>query len=488
MASAESDAGRAHDTPSPGLRWDRAETATLVAVLVAMFVAFQWKLRSVIITDMDEGTYLYAGQLIADGLVPYRDFLIAHPPLVPLLAAGWFETVGTTLMSARVAYLVLVLASTVPLYALTRRIGSHIAALIAIAAYMAGMLMLSNMGRTVRLEPAMNAFLIAAFAIRFLRPTSVPWTLVAGAALALGGFVKLNTVIPAGLLFIADFVWERPLAGVVRRWSLMTAGALLVLVPVLFWCFSQPHFARDVLESQVNRPRLGLELRGIYLMQNLRRFPPIALSLIAAAYFLLRSQDARLKILSFVTLGNAFLLVFAFRTFFSYYIVQVLPWIACLFSLVTDQVGARFLRERWRLASWVVVGTFAALAPIGYAEVYERHGATHVAGPQRILPLLEKRSGYLYSMYPAFALWSGRALYPWYHRADSLVGRINHWIGDDDFRKVFAGCSTLVLDVYELKEYPRARAFVEANFREEYRDDAWVVWQRRDSAPEVRPH
>jgi hypothetical protein len=122
-------------------------------------------------------------------------------------------------------------------------------------------------------------------------------------------------------------------------------------------------------------------------------------------------------------------------------------------------------------------------APAAYAVVYERHGVMHVAGPQRILPLLERNPGHgtLYSMYPAFGLWSGRRMSPWYYEADSLVPRINGWVKDGDFVRVFSESDALVLYTGELDEYPQASAYVKRHFQEAYRDEYWLVWLRAKS-------
>src|SRR5438105_15244303 len=75
------------------------EAATLVGLLLAVFGVFMVRLASVVISDMDEGTYLYAGKLVADGLVPYRDFLLGHPPLAVYLAAVWVKLAGAGVMA-----------------------------------------------------------------------------------------------------------------------------------------------------------------------------------------------------------------------------------------------------------------------------------------------------------------------------------------------------------------------------------------------------
>jgi hypothetical protein len=129
------------------------------------------------------------------------------------------------------------------------------------------------------------------------------------------------------------------------------------------------------------------------------------------------------------------------------------------------------------LSSATVVA-LGVIVPVAYAEAYERAGAYHVAGPRKIVQLLQGGQGYLYAMYPAFALWSGRSLYPWYDQVDSLVPRITGTAGDRDFLGVFAASTALVLFSGELDNFPRSKAYVETNFSREYQDADWSVWLR----------
>jgi hypothetical protein len=472
---AASDQERAEETGGyrPG------EVLTFLGFLALMCVSFVFRLRSVIISDMDEGTYVYAGQLIERGLVPYRDFMLAHPPLIAVLVAGWCHAFGCELMSVRLAYIALILLSTIPLYALVRRVSSsRSAALLTIVSYTSGMLLVANMGRTVRLEPLMNAFVIGAFACRFLRPRSPAWMSVMGALFACGLLVKVIAIVPAGLLLLTDLLWVRPWRDTLRRWLAAAAGAVPVLLPALLWCLKQPRFVEDVFLGQVNRPRIDVLLRCHYLAQNIARYPPILVGLVAALIYAATARDARVRSLAWVAVGSTLILVFGFRTFFNYYIVQALPWIACCLAIALNTFAERALGKRWFSISTALAAVWGVLLPLGYAEAYHRTGSFHVAGPLRILPFLRGGEGYMYSMYAGFGVWTGRSQYPWYYQADSLVPRINGWIGDRDFVKVFSGSTALVLFPGELDDFPLASEYVQANFTRAYRDADWSLWLR----------
>jgi hypothetical protein len=376
-------------------------------------------------------------------------------------------------------YIAIVLGSTVPLFYMVRRItASVVASFLSVVVYTSGMLMIANQGRTVRLEPMMNAFVVGAIASRFLWPRSLRWAAVTGVLFACAVLVKVVAIVPLGLLFLADMLWDRPWRGCILRWVVIGGAALAVLGPALAWCFAQPHFLQDVFQGQVNRPSIPLATKMHYLAQNGMRFPPVLLGLAGAAWLLARRVDIPLRSVAFIALGSAVTLLFAFKTFFNYYIIQALPWIAVSFASSLDVLMVRLIGERWVLLAAASVLLLGLGAPLAYAEVYERRGSMHVAGPRRILPLLGGHAGYIYSMYPVFALWSGRELYPWYYRADSLVARINGWIGDADFERVFEGSTALVLYPGETDDYPLARRYVETNFNRAYSDDDWVLWVR----------
>ena len=118
-------------------------------------------------------------------------------------------------------------------------------------------------------------------------------------------------------------------------------------------------------------------------------------------------------------------------------------------------------------------------APIAYAEYYDRTATSHVASPRRIVAELRKGQGCVYSMYPAFALWSEREICPWYYRADSLVPRINNWIGDREFRAVFERAGAVVLYAGELETYPEAARYLEQYFARAQVDQDWALWVRK---------
>lgn len=458
------------------------ERIALPGVLMLVFVGYLFRLSSVVVSDMDEGTYLYAGKLVSDGLIPYRDFLLAHPPLVAVLGAAWANLFGADVMPARLAYSVLILTSTVPLYVLTRSIGrSQLMGLIAVTGYTSGMLLLADMGRTIRLEPLMNAFLIAGFAGYFLRPDSARTRLLVGVCCGLATLVKLVAVLPVLFLLVGDLAFAWSGIRSVRLWLFAALGAGLILLPSSGWLLSQPHFIEDVLRSQLDRPGLPLAWRASALLQDFARDPMIPVGLVASGWLLIARRRRELSILALVSLGATVALVCAFRTFYGYYEVQVLPWIAVVFATSVTPLVRR-LSGRW--STPLLVGGVLLLAggiPVAYGEVYYRTAHDHVDSPARVVSNLRQGQGPIYSMYPSFALQSGRPLTQWYYSADSLVARLSGRIGDADFVEVFSRSQALVLWPDELAEYPAARHYVRDHFQLIHQDAYYALWTREPS-------
>ncbi len=457
----------------------RGEVLLLTGFLLVMFGSFLYRLASVVISDMDEGTYVYAGTLVARGSVPYRDFFLTHPPLSVMLLGGWIRLFGDDLMVVRLAYLTVILAGTVPLYLLVRTLArSRAAGLFGVAIYMAGMLFLADMGRTVRLEPLMNVFLIGAFACYLLRPDSPRARAAMGVLCALAVLVKLVAVIPLGLLVVGDLLWMRRGRRSLVLWTAAAAGAAVVAVPALIFLLNIDGFVDAVVRLQLQRPGLPLQTRVFYLRQDFVRDPLIPVALVAAAWYLLRGCDPRLRVVSLVSLGGTLALVFGFKTFFGYYLVQELPFMAIVVAVAAWAVLRRWA-ARWASPLLLAGAVTAALVlPLLYGEWYYRTAHDHVSGPARIVAELRGGDGYLYTMYPSFALQSGRQLYPWRYAADSLVPRITGRLDDNDFIRVFSGSQALVLYTDELADYPAARAYVEREFHRVYVDPYYALWVR----------
>jgi len=465
-----------------------AQIATVALCLAVLFLASLDRLRDLIVSEADEGTYVYAGRLVAAGRSLYSDFMLAHPPLLILFVAGVWKLLPG-LMAARVAYVLVITLGWIPLYGVGKIIThSHRASLAAVAITACGYLFAANMGRTVRLEPFANVFLFSGAWALYSRPRGRASNVLAGVLFGLGALVKLVAIVPVGLLFVADVAWPTHEAHASRnaervgRWSLVALGGALVLIPASIVLIRTPGFKEWAIDAQSHRPAAALGFRLYALGEGFARFPPYLLALVVSVAVVARSPSAAARAVSLVGLGTAILTAFAFRSYARYYVVLAAPW--SVLALV-EFVGRRWASTSPRAlaASWWSTMVLAGLVgPFAFSEGLYRFSSLHVLGPKRILPLLEHRSGFLLTRSPDFALYARRDLYPWYYVVDWFLPRETGRLGDKEFGTAVDGCDTLVLYRGEFDSFTTVTQRLLSDFNEDYIDENWEVWRRKTTA------
>jgi hypothetical protein len=459
------------------------EAGVLVAVLAAIVATYSYRLTSVVVPSQDEGTYLYAAKLIAQGEVPYRDFFIGHPPLLMYTMAIPFKLFGVEVMAARYFYMGLVLVSTVPLYLLVRHLSQNRwTALLAVPLYTAGMLFIANTGRTVRLEPYANVFLITALALYIWRPESFRLRFVIGALLGAAVMVKFGAVLPAVFMVVGDLIfrWRKQTpTEFVQSWGAAVAGALAIAAVVAALSMSGSDFFEAAIRSQLDRPNMTLDQRIEQFTSATGRYPLMLVGLAASLWVLVWGSDWRLRVIALVTAAQVPFLLFAFNSFNNFYLIQVLPGAVIVCCILAQQITQRYAAVLWVPAA--VAGTvFAAIvAPLMYEETYHRSREFHTTSAAAVVAELEQHDGDMYALHPSFALQSGRDLAPWYYSTDTYLPRITGKAGAPEFLEVFARSETLVLFPGEFDYLPEVTAYMQDHFEVTFEDEHWQVWSRR---------
>ena len=185
----------------------------------------------------DEGTLVYGAQRVAEGAVPYRDFLEVMGPGSFYWLGLFFKLFGTTWTVSRLSLLITGVATTLIVYWLARRLRSGMEALPAFL----------TLAITIPLWPAVshhwdsNLFGLLAFAafVSWL-DSSRPWQLIAAGVLA--GVTTLFMQ-QKGVLLLLSFL----LTICVLRWkesvvlssvARLMAGYLIVVAALLLYFFA----------------------------------------------------------------------------------------------------------------------------------------------------------------------------------------------------------------------------------------------------------
>jgi alpha-1,2-mannosyltransferase len=272
--------------------------------------------------NYDDGVYYAATAGLLHGRLPYRDFLMLHPPAI-LLALAPFAALGRILGDdhglaiARVFWMALGASNAVLTMRFLRPLGP-VAALVGGTCY-ALFFPAVYSEHTVLLEGLSNTLLLLALLLTQRRAPDVPvptmWLLAAGAVLGLNTSVKIWGVV-AVLVFLG---WHLVTDGVRRAGLLVAAsfaGAAAVCLP--FFVSAPEQMCRYVVLDQLGRPASTLplttrlvELTGL----NLHLLPPamgwplvLTLAAVAALSILAWRGGGRLAVLLLLCLGGMLML------------------------------------------------------------------------------------------------------------------------------------------------------------------------------------
>jgi 4-amino-4-deoxy-L-arabinose transferase-like glycosyltransferase len=192
-----------------------------------------------VVHDFDEGAHSLGARFISQGLVPYQDFTLVHPPLYDYLLAGVYKVFGYNFLDGRYLSVVLSLACIVLIYLIAKKMyhptaGVFAAALFAVDTHMV------YLGRRVVIE-TLGIFLILLavyFAVDFIQKGSRSKALLCGLFLGLLLAAKYM-FIPAVVAIIVTVAF---LSMGERFWrSLKTLGRPALWV--MYFCFAAIFYA-----------------------------------------------------------------------------------------------------------------------------------------------------------------------------------------------------------------------------------------------------
>lgn len=352
--------------------------------------------------DGDDGVYFGAAMRLSDGLFPYKDFVIVHPPgiavlLLPLAAVGHLFGTRVGFAAARCLTVAVVTANVVLVGLLVRHRG-------AFAAFAAGLFLACfpvavAADNTLLLEPYLAFFCLLGLLLAFPKGQLATGRRLigAGAAFGLASTVKIWAVFP--LLAIGAYLLFRHREAIGRF-----AFGLVVALAVFagpFAAAAPAAFFRDVVASQWLRGRRGtptappgdrlLQLTGIggwgpNLAASVGVLAGVALVALLGAYFVCVRGHSSLEFALASGAAVAVAAEFISREFYAYYAYFPAVFIAPLCALALSSIVWRFreglarrpsvdprLRRALGRLPWaaaVVAAALAVPANASYASQY----------------------------------------------------------------------------------------------------------------------
>ena len=324
--------------------------------------------------NYDDGVYYAAAAGFVHGLLPYRDFLLLHPPgivlaLTPFAALAGLVGDPTALAVGRVTFMMIGAVNAVLVAVVLRRLG--LAAALTGGLLYAVALPAVYVEHTTLLEPLATTCLVAALALlgyaHRTTPHPVPALVTAGALLGVSSSIKIWGVILAAAVLIGVLVmlgWRRALivAGGGLAGAVAICGPFFAAAPVQMW--------QLVVVSQLGRPPTGTGWVGrAWMITGLSAFgrTPVWWALLLAGLIVAAATVAAWQSpvgrLAVGVLAATLVLLFAMPSWFLHYAALSVAPLALVIGAAAGWVAARVRRLLPALVAVVVGGGLLA----GYA-------------------------------------------------------------------------------------------------------------------------
>lgn len=449
----------------------RRDALVVLALILANVLLQTWNGERAFLGS-DEGVYLYTAKLLGEGVVPYRDLFVAHPPLLLYVSAGLFAIARENLAALRVLIALSVFGTLFPVYAVvlgaTR---SRLAAVLAAILFSTFAVLVEQDAYSLALRPLSLPFL--AFAIYFIAVKPRPKT--AGALLGLFAASLISNALVAGALVLAlvagawragepPLVWARRNAGFLAAFA---AVCLLGYGPA----FAIPRGFENMIGYQVGRPRLPLAGRASECWRVLPVNWPMFL------FGGLGSLFAHEK-LGLFGLFNALALavaLFAGVYFYPHYLSILAVGLAVSAGIFFGKLAAG-RAARAAVAALVLASVcVAAFAHLRMYWITKRDPFFF-----KTVSALEKCAEPVFASEPIYALYAKKRLTFHYHAADMRYYRVlGAKLDERTCLEILKGSRTVLIESYLQWAVPRSCGeYVEKNFRLVYQDRYGIVVTR----------
>jgi alpha-1,2-mannosyltransferase len=206
--------------------------------------------------DYDDGVYFAGSQALIAGRLPYRDFILLHPPgilllLSPLAALARVVSDHRAFELARLAFMALGSLNAVLTAAVARRsrLGGPVAAVVAGILYALWPPAIEAESTTM-LEPLNTLGLLVALLLLYRRPPRASQAFLAGVALGAASAVKVWGAVPLVVVLVWELASRRPRAA--ARVALGATCAVTVMCLPFFFVAPGAMY-RMVVVDQLHR-------------------------------------------------------------------------------------------------------------------------------------------------------------------------------------------------------------------------------------------
>lgn len=362
----------------------RTEIVSAVLVLAVLFRLVPLLIRGGLgfWNGYDDGVYFASADALTFGHLPYRDFVLLHPPgitvlLVPFAALGRITTDATGMIVARCFFIALGAVNATLVTAIALR-WSRRAGVLAGVLY-AGWYPAVVTDQSARLEVVgTTALLLALLLLVRRKPTVRPrHELLAGVALGIGAGVKVWGVVPWLALVVWELLRQRWMAAV----RLVLGGAASLAVLLLPFFVAAPRRMYDmVIRDQLRRaavhPSLAHRLSSTFGIDNgittHHADIAIATGVVLAVAVLVCLRDGLAQRIVLVLATNLAVLLSS-PSFFRHYAEFVAAPAVLVIALAADRMSRMVsLRPRVTVLAPAVAGAVALASGVAVFAIPEK--------------------------------------------------------------------------------------------------------------------
>jgi alpha-1,2-mannosyltransferase len=338
----------------------------------------------------DDGVYYTASDALTFGRVPYRDFVLLHPPglplvLVPFALLGRLTSDPVGMAAGRLAFMAVGAVNAVLVAALASRWGKG-------AGISAGLLYACWLPavyseQSTLLEPLGGTALLVALLLLLKRagPTSARVQALAGVALGLACTLKIWYAAPLAAVLLWQLAARKPR---IALWVAVGSGVAMTVVLLPFLLIARSAMFDMVVRDQLRRPStVAPRAMRLYSIFGITRFFRghgdlllvmawvVGVLLAAAAVVCLRNHDAR--VIVWLGLVNLAVLVIS-PSYFPHYAALTAAPFAIVFGIGVRAL-AMSLRPRTAL-SMAVFGLATLVAVLSGQQIVRAPQGTKFPG------------------------------------------------------------------------------------------------------------
>jgi hypothetical protein len=327
----------------------------------------------------DDGVYYTASASLLDGRLPYRDFVLLHPPLItlvllPFTLLGRLTSDPTGLVAARITWMLLGSATAVLVARYAGRWGTP-AALVA-GLWFACSASAGYAAQTTFIEPAADLAMFGGVVLLSGDRVRPRRDLVAGLLLGIALTGKIWYVVPVGAVLIATLL-DRRRASAARAGGVAVAAASAILLP--FFALAPREMWHMVVFDQLSRPRhgrtsvidrLGTAVggRALGVSPNLGHVITALATAVFAVALVVCLRERRTRPVAAVALGTVGVLLVSpvvFHHYGDFTAASVAVTVAAGWSLLLRQVTVRRFAAGLGVVALVASGLAVATQPKG---------------------------------------------------------------------------------------------------------------------------